>query len=61
MSKNSYIMPYEALCQHVGHKIEINDVWDWETNTETSVEIRCLHGDCEGCEPLLEVDNPHAS
>lgn len=48
-----YVIDYDDLRYHVGHKIEINDVWDWHTNRETSIEIRCL--DCD-CEPLLEVD-----
>lgn len=58
MPKNTYIMPYDELRRHVGHEIEINDVWDWQTNRETGIEIRCREDECAGCEPLLETDNP---
>ncbi len=61
MPKNAYVMPYDALRHHVGHKIEIYDVWDWQTNRESGIEIRCLEDDCEGCEPLLEMDNQQTS
>ena len=56
MKNTPYIMSYNELRYHVGHKIELNDVWDWGTNRETSIEIRCSQ--CEGVEPLLEVDVP---
>ena len=59
MPKNTYIMPYDELRHHVGHEIEINDVWDWQTNRESGIEIRCREDECAGCEPLLETDNPH--
>jgi len=61
MTKDIYLMPYDELRYHVGHDIEINDVWDWHTNKETSIEIRCRENECAGCEPLLEVDNPQTS
>lgn len=61
MPENTYCLPYDELRCHVGHKVEIIDVWDWVTNRETSIEIRCLEEDCEGCEPLLEADNPDTS
>lgn len=50
------IMSYEELSNHVGHKIEINHVFSWQTNNESSLEIRCLEKGCESCEPLLEID-----
>ena len=59
MKKNTYQMMYDDLRQHVGHTIKLNEVWDWGSNSETGVEIRCLESECDGCEPLLEVDNPH--
>lgn len=61
MSKNNtphYIMSYDELAHHIGHKIELNDVLDWNTNRVTSIEIRCTNKACEGCEPLLEIDTP---
>ncbi len=60
MPRDTYVLPYDGLRHHVGHEIEINDVWDWITNRETGIEIRCLEVGCEGCEPLLEADNPYA-
>ena len=56
MSKKQkpYVLSYDELREHVGHDIEINDVWDFGTNREIEVEIRCK--DCEGCEPLLSMD-----
>ena len=59
MKKSVDVLPYDDLRRHVGHEIEINDVWDWATNRESGVEIRCRENDCAGCEPLLEADNPH--
>ena len=50
---------YNAFHYHIGHKVEILDVWDWHTNIETSIEIRCSEPSCEGCEPLLEMDMPN--
>jgi len=49
-----YSMGYDELNTHVGHRIEINDVWDWGTNRQTGIEVRCL--DCEGEGPLFEVE-----
>ena len=54
MKNNTYTMPYEAMRYHIGHNIQLNDVWDWQTNRETSLEVRC--NDCENCEPIMEVD-----
>lgn len=52
--KNTTLLTYEELHEHIGHTIDLNDIWDWDTNRETGIEIRCR--DCEGCEPLLEMD-----
>lgn len=49
---------YETFRYHIGHKIEILDVWDWRTNREFSLELRCAEPSCEGCDPLLEMDMP---
>lgn len=51
-------MSYDELAHHIGHKVELNDVLDWDTNRVTSIEIRCTNKACEGCEPLLEIDTP---
>jgi len=51
-----YAIDYDGLHAHIGHKIVVNDIWDWATNRETGLEIRCA--DCEGEEPLLEMDLP---
>lgn len=51
-------MDYEQLRHHVGHKLELQDVTDWSSNLETSIELRCMEKECEGCEPLLDMDNP---
>ena len=51
-----YVMSYEQMHHHIGHNLELNDIWDWETNRETGIEIRC--SDCEGTEPLIDYDNP---
>lgn len=59
MQKNVYCLQYDELRRHVGHKIELLDVWSWETNSEHGIEIRCLEEECEGGEPLLEADNPN--
>lgn len=56
MPKNAYLMPYEELRYHVGHKITLSDVWNWQTNREYELEIRCE--DCISCEPLLSIDTP---
>lgn len=53
-----YLMEYDQLHYHIGHKIILNDIWDWHTNRESGLEIRCEEKECEGCEPLLEIDNP---
>jgi hypothetical protein len=58
MEKDFSIMDYDALHQHIGHKIELNDVWDWQTNREVGLEIRCTEKDCESSEPLLQIDTP---
>ena len=60
MPEHTYILSYDELRFHVGHDIEIGDVWDWVTNRETGIEIRCREVGCEDCEPLLEADNPDA-
>jgi hypothetical protein len=62
MPENKYWwLPYDELRFHIGHKIEIIDVWSWQTNSEQGIEIRCREEGCDGCEPLLEADNPHTS
>jgi len=57
--ENSYLMPYNALHYHIGHSIVLNDIWCWQTNREIGIEIRCQEKECEGSEPLLEVDIPN--
>jgi hypothetical protein len=47
-----YSMDYDELNEHIGHTIVCNDVWDWQTNRQTGIEIRCL--DCD-TEPLFEA------
>jgi hypothetical protein len=59
--KNTYILPYDELRFHVGHKIEINTVQDWHTNREYLIEIYCLDERCKGSERLMEMDSPHTS
>jgi len=56
--KTAYYMDYDVMRYHIGHKIELNDVWDWQTNRESGLEIRCANKECEGCEPIFEIDNP---
>lgn len=51
-------MNYEEMRFHVGHKLVLFDVWDWETNREIGLEIRCANKKCEGCEPILTFDIP---
>lgn len=50
------MMGYDELSYHIGHKLELNEVYDWQSNLVIGLEIRCA--DCEGCEPILELDNP---
>lgn len=58
MKKLIYTMNYEEMRFHVGHKLVLFDVWDWETNREIGLEIRCANKKCEGCEPILTFDIP---
>lgn len=51
-------MEYNALHEHIGHKIELVDITDWHSNLEISIELRCTEKECENCEPLFELDNP---
>lgn|SRR5574343_48930 len=55
-SSSLSVLSYEELSNHVGHKIEINHVFSWHTNKESSIEIRCIDKGCESCEPLLEIN-----
>lgn len=56
---NPYIAIYNELRDHIGHQLELNDIWDWTTNRETGLEIRCKTCAEKGaCEPLLELDTP---
>ena len=52
----AWAMPYDQLYEHIGHKIGLNDVWDWQTNRQSELEIRCA--DCDGEEPILTIDAP---
>ena len=61
MPENTYTMSYEALSEHVGHKIEVKKICNWVTDRESGIEIRCREDECEFCEPLLEMDNPQTS
>jgi len=46
-----YSMNYDELNEHIGHNIELNDIWDWNTNRQIGIEVRCK--DCD-TEPLFD-------
>ena len=54
--KKFWLLTYDELHEHIGHKIVLNDIWDWGTNREIGIEIRCET--CEASEPLLDYDLP---
>ena len=49
----AYFMDYDELLSHQNCDLELNEVWDWQTNRPISIEIRCKN--CE-TEPLFEID-----
>lgn len=55
---NFYVSDYYELLRHEGHKIVLSEVMSWQSNRPYRLEIRCENPECEGCEPLLEVDFP---
>lgn len=52
--KSYSFVEYDQLRQYVGKKITLDDVWDWQTNRESGLEIRCEEAD----EPIFQIDNP---
>ena len=56
--ENHYITSYDELHDHIGHKLQVIEVYDWATNREIALEIICTTcGDDPG-EPLVMFDNP---
>jgi len=58
MTKNFYAMGYHELALHEGHKLNLSEAIAWSSNRPYSIEIRCENPECEGCEPLFEMDFP---
>ena len=54
--KNQWVMTNKELEYHLGHKLVLQEKWDWHTNRAFGIEIRCEEPGCETEEPLLDGD-----
>lgn len=62
MSKKKYDvfhMDDESMQMHCGHTLILQDVWSWQENRQTGIELRCVTCGGDGGsdeEPLFEMD-----
>jgi hypothetical protein len=58
LKHSAWLMNYSELQRHDGHKLELFEVYQWQTNRPYLIEIRCTETECQSEEPILEIDTP---